>query len=192
MEATLGGPGGPIHSDTKDTNPKDAAATTRISLSVFPASARAYGALGMTEGDLKYGAFNYRVAGVLASVYYDAVGRHMDKWFFCGEDVDPKTLVPHLANAIASLAVLIDSIEQGNLNDDRPPRQPVGLYDRLEGNVAHLQKTFPRRVPRYTQKALDDAARGLHSGGGGRAQQAAPQPTWPVSQRFVPRGDVGP
>lgn len=136
-------------SDTKDTNPKDNAATTRLDLSLFPASARAYGALAMTEGDLKYGGYNYRDAGVQVSVYYAALNRHMDK-FFNGEWADPKTLVPHLANAIACVAVLIDSFEQGNVNDDRPPVQDTaGLLARMEENVAHLQKIFPRQYQRH-------------------------------------------
>lgn len=136
--------------DTKPSNPKDAAATTRLDLSLFPATARAYGALAMTEGDYKYGAYNYRAAGVNASVYYSAAGRHLDKWYN-GEECDPKTGVPHLASALASIAVLIDGIEKGNWTDDRPPQSDVaGLLDRLQERVAHLQKVFPRQTPRFT------------------------------------------
>lgn len=138
--------------DSKPTNPKDAAATTRLDLSLFPATARAYGALALTEGDLKYGGFNWRDAGVMASIYYAACGRHLDKWFN-GEESDPTTGVPHLANAIACLAVLIDAVEKGNLNDDRPPAVDVaGLLARFEGNVAKLQQVFPRRAQRSTAK----------------------------------------
>lgn len=139
--------------DLKPTNPKDAAATTRLDLSLFPATARAYGALAMTEGDLKYGGYNYREAGVMASIYYSAANRHLDKWFN-GEDIDPKTKIPHLASALACVAVLIDGIEKGNWTDDRPPQVDVaGLLARFESTVAHLQKIYPRRVQRYTAKA---------------------------------------
>jgi dATP/dGTP diphosphohydrolase len=137
---------------TKPTNPKDRAATTRLSLSLFPATARAYGAWAMTEGDLKYGGYNYRPAGVMSSIYYDACNRHLDKWYN-GEDTDPNTQVHHLANAIACIAVLIDSIEMGNLNDDRPPRCDVGgLLSRLEAKVKHLQTLFPNGPNRYREK----------------------------------------
>lgn len=135
-------------SDHKDTNPKDAAATTRLDLTLFPDSAAAYGALAFAEGDLKYGAYNWRQAGVQASVYVAALRRHMAKWYN-GEECDPKTQVPHLANALACIAVLIDAIEQGNLNDDRPPRQSSELYADFEKVVGHLQTIFPRRVGRY-------------------------------------------
>ena len=137
--------------DHKATNPKDGAATTRIDLSSFPSSAVAYGALAFVEGGLKYGEFNWRSAGVQSSVYISACKRHLDKWFN-GEEVDPKTKVPHLANALACIAVLIDATEQQNLNDDRPPKQSVELYKRFEEIVDHLQKTFPRQAQRYREK----------------------------------------
>lgn len=140
-------------SDTKPSNPKDAAATTRLDLSLFPATARAYGALALVEGDQKYGGYNYRAAGVRASVYYAACGRHLDKWFN-GEECDPKTGVPHLANAIACLAVLIDGIEVGNWTDDRPPALNLAaLLERCQEKVATLHRIFPRRAERYTQAA---------------------------------------
>jgi hypothetical protein len=147
---------GPFQPDWKASNPKDQAATTRIDLSSFPPSAVAYGALAFVEGGLKYGEFNWRVAGVLASVYVAAARRHLDKWWN-GEEEDPKTLVPHLANLIACAAILIDAIEQGKLVDDRPPKQSSSLYDRFEAKVAHLQKIFPRRAARFT--AIDEDGR---------------------------------
>lgn len=136
----------------KASNPKDVAATTRLDLSLFPATARAYGALAFVEGDQKYGGFNFRNMGVLASTYYAAAGRHLDKWFN-GEEVDSKTQVPHLASALACIAVLIDSIEKGNLRDDRPPHVDMGdLLDRMESKVKHLISIFPRKTERFTAK----------------------------------------
>jgi hypothetical protein len=135
---------------TKPTNPKDRAATSRLDLSLFPATARVYGALAMTEGHLKYGGYNYRDAGVLASIYYAAAGRHLDKWFN-GQKLDPKTGVPHLANALACIAVLIDAVECDKLNDDRPPRCDMDrLLAGAEEYVAQLQKLFPNGPARFT------------------------------------------
>lgn len=137
--------------EPKDTNPKDRMATTRLDLSLFPATARAYGALAMTEGDLKYGGYNYRVIGVKASVYYAAANRHLDKWFN-GEWIDPKTGVPHLASALACIGILIDAIECEKLNDDRPPKcNMTTLLNDMEHKVAHLQKLFPNGLDRYTE-----------------------------------------
>jgi hypothetical protein len=137
--------------DTKSTNPKDAAATSRIDTSLFPMSAIVWGSLAMTEGDLKYGGYNYRPAGVQSSVYIAANDRHKGKWW-SGEECDSRTRVPHLGSALASIAILIDSTVQGNLNDDRPPKQRVDIYDEAEEIVKHLQQLFPRRVPRYRER----------------------------------------
>lgn len=141
--------------ESKDTNPKDRVATNRLALSLVPSSAIAYCALALTEGDFKYGGFNWRIAGVRASVYLDAVGRHIAKWAD-GENADPVTRVPHLANALACLAVLVDACEQGNLNDDRPPAQNVGaLFTAAESIVKHLRETYAKEeVTRYTQAAI--------------------------------------
>ena len=138
--------------DFKPTNPKDRAATSRIDLTLFPDTAVAYGALAMTEGDLKYGGFNYRPAGVLASVYVAAARRHLAKWYN-GENEDPKTGVPHLASVLGCIAVIVDSVEAGVLQDDRPPVVDVGgLCNRLEEKVKFLQNLYPEGPARYTQK----------------------------------------
>ena len=135
----------------KDTNPKDRVASSRLDLSLFPSTARAYGALAMTEGDLKYGGYNYRIAGVKASIYYAAANRHLDKWFN-GEWADQKTGVPHLASALACIGVLIDAIECNKLNDDRPPKCNMDtLLENMEKKVIHLQKLFPDGQDRYTE-----------------------------------------
>lgn len=135
--------------DHKPTNPKDRAATNRLDLSLVPDSAVAYIALALTEGDAKYGGYNWRAAGVQASVYVAACRRHLAKWFN-GEECDPKTGVPHLASALASLAVLVDSDEQGNLNDDRPPKQDhAALLSYIEPKVEHLHRTYPDGPARH-------------------------------------------
>jgi len=136
--------------DFKSTNPKDQAATFRLSLSLFPQTALVYGALGMTEGHCKYGGYNYRVKGVSASTYIDALLRHMVK-YYNGEWADEKTHVPHLASMLACVAILIDGHELGCLIDDRPPNAPMArLLDQFMGTVQHLFTIFPHTPGRYT------------------------------------------
>lgn len=138
-------------SDHKATNPKDRAATARLDLSLFPMTALAYGALGMTEGDCKYGGYNYRVGGVLCSVYIAACGRHLAK-YYNGEWADKKTGVPHLASALACVAIIIDAHECGALRDDRPPRVDMAeLLDKFELQVKFIQQLFPNGPSRYTE-----------------------------------------
>ena len=140
-----------MKNDFKATNPKDRLATSRLDLSLFPDTAIIYGALGMTEGDSKYGGFNYRVRGVLASVYIAACRRHLSKWFN-GEDVDFTTGVHHLGSALACIAILIDAREAGVLRDDRPPQVPIAqLLDSLEASVKHIHTIFPNSPPRFTE-----------------------------------------
>ncbi len=137
--------------DKKDTNSKDRVATARLDLSLLPATARAYGALAMVEGDLKYGGYNFRSDGVRASVYYAAANRHLEKWFN-GELNDQKTGVPHLASALGCIGILIDATECGKMNDDRPPQCDMSaLFDTMEEKVVHLQKLFPDGPARHTE-----------------------------------------
>ncbi len=138
--------------DNKETNPKDGAATTRLDMSLVPGSARAYIALALTEGDRKYGGYNWRVAGVKVSVYVAACARHLEKWWN-GEDIDPISKVPHLANAMASLAIVVDALENEKAVDDRPPKHEMSeLLTRFEEVVAHLQRLYPNGPGRYTEK----------------------------------------
>lgn len=136
----------------KSSNPKDRAATSRLDITLFPQTAIAYGALAMTEGDLKYGGYNYRTAGVGISTYIAAANRHLFK-YYNGEWSDPMTGVPHLASALACIAVLIDGHEMGNLTDDRPPRVDMGrLLSEMELHVKVLQQLFQNGPARHTEK----------------------------------------
>jgi hypothetical protein len=142
----------------KDTNPKDAVGIAKVPRSTLPARPLAEAGLAMLEGALKYGRHNYRAVGVRASVYYDAVGRHLDAWWE-GQDVDPDSGLSHIAKAIAGLAVLRDSMLQGNWVDDRPPRVVDADTWTAEFNAkarALLEK-YPAEVRKaaYTQMSLE-------------------------------------
>lgn len=145
----------------KESNPKDlcAVASHRLDLSLVPDTAVAYCALALTEGHLKYRAYNWRVAGAKASVYVAAARRHLAKWWN-GEERDPTTQVPHLASVLASIAILVDAGECGMLSDDRPPKAGVGhMLTAYESRVAHLAQLFPGAGPRWTDYLADELAR---------------------------------
>lgn len=110
---------------TKDTNPKDSLGIKKVPLSGMPAPVLLECGLVKLHGDLKYGRYNWRDAGVRGSVYYDASMRHMMAWYE-GEDLDPDSEINHIAHAIAGLMVLRDSMIQGNWTDDRPKPTKVG------------------------------------------------------------------
>ena len=118
----------PRHSDTyPDDNPKTKFGVVKPSTFHIPPTAMLRLGAAMLVGHKKYGHYNWRKKRVTASVYYDAMQRHMQKWQG-GEDFCEETLpsgeiitVDHLAFAMACLAIIIDAGEVGNLNDDREP-----------------------------------------------------------------------
>jgi len=57
----------------KPTNPKDALAVSKLPLHLVPDTVKLYAALAFAEGAAKYGGYNWRVAGVHASVYRSAL-----------------------------------------------------------------------------------------------------------------------
>lgn len=119
---------------SKHTNPKDALGTLKAGTTIVPASLLLYASMSFTEGATKYGAFNWRHMGVRASVYVDALRRHLEKWV-AGEEFDPETNVPHLASVIACAGIILDAKLHNKLTDDRPDASPE-LLSLMEGVAA--------------------------------------------------------
>jgi hypothetical protein len=133
--------------DVKLTNPKDIVGSGKLPLELVPDTAVALESLAYLEGALKYGRFNWRIAGVRASIYRAALQRHLAAWWN-GENADPFTGVDHLASVRACAGILIDSRELGKLTDDRPPRAEVGAMIRyLEGEVRELKRLYQDEDP---------------------------------------------
>jgi hypothetical protein len=147
----------------KDTNPKDAIAGDKVPLGLCPDTLIVAVAMSFVEGGLKYGKSNWTIAGAKASVYLDALDRHVKAWKG-GEEVDPDSGLPHLWKAAACIAILIDCMARGNLVDDRPPSVDIaGMMRELSPKVkALVEKYKGRDVRHYTiadaprlQKAYD-------------------------------------
>lgn len=137
--------------DTKPANPKDTAAIDRVPLDLVPSSAIIEEAMAFLEGHNKYGAYNWRVAGVQVSIYVSAARRHLDK-YWNGQTRDPKTRVHELASVRACCAILIDSEQCGNLTDDRPPRyDAAGHLEQLRDTVKRINNLYPEGPGRYTE-----------------------------------------
>lgn len=133
----------------KDTNPKDAIGCQKLPLHLWPSTATAMGCLGLLDGALKYGRANWRASGVRASIYFDAASRHLNAWFE-GEEQDPDSGLPHLAHALACLAIVVDAEAAGLLVDDRHvPGGYRALIDGLTQHVPRLQDVHADRAPKH-------------------------------------------
>ena len=74
--------------------------------------------LAMKDGANKYGRFNWRTSEVTASVFYDAMMRHLLYWYF-GENKAKDSKVHHLAHLMAGAAIILDAEQKGVFIDDR-------------------------------------------------------------------------
>jgi hypothetical protein len=114
-------PGGPV-----DNNPKTLVALSKPRLSdVPPVALFALGA-AMSDGASKYGRYNYRDTSATASIFYDAIVRHLADWYN-GEDYADDSKVHHLGHIMASCAILMDSELHGTFKDDRDKRKSTSI-----------------------------------------------------------------
>jgi hypothetical protein len=103
----------------------------------------------MAAGMLKYGSWNWRVAGVRSSVYLDAARRHIDA-YVSGEECDPTDGTDHRANVMACMAILMDAEAAGKLTDDRPPIVSLrNVYGKCETLMARLREQYADRTPKH-------------------------------------------
>jgi hypothetical protein len=109
----------------EDTNVKTAAAAGKPRVAAIPPIAIMALGSAMQTGADKYGYFNWRDTSVTATVFYNAVIRHMEQWF-SGEDFASDTGVHHLAHAMAGCAIMLDAMMNDVFKDDRPRGVPLG------------------------------------------------------------------
>lgn len=136
----------------KNTNPKDAVGTKKVPLSTVPMPVIMEVGLAMLEGSRKYGRHNYRIVGVRASVYYDAIQRHINAWLE-GEDIDRDSGLSHITKAIACLVVLRDSMMNENWVDDRPPKvKNQNWVQEMNERAGEIIEKYPNALPPFTEK----------------------------------------
>lgn len=139
----------------KPTNPKDLLGSDKLPLHLWPATATALGCVAMLNGARKYGRGNFRVVGVRASIYVAALLRHVHAWNE-GEENDPHDDVPHLAAALACLAIIVDASAAGKLTDDRPVAGGYHqMVESLTPYVAALKERHKELAPRHYTIADD-------------------------------------
>jgi hypothetical protein len=133
----------------KVSNPKDVIGDTKVPLWLLSTVAKIHWALAQFAGLLKYGAWNWRIAGVRASIYISALERHIEA-YKSGEECDPIDGTKHLGNIMACAAILLDAEAAGKLTDDRPPsvdHRPA--LAESEALMARLKVQYADRAPRH-------------------------------------------
>lgn len=136
----------------KDTNPKDAVGVRKSPVSTVSAAVVAELGLAMLEGARKYGRHNYRVSGVRASVYWDALFRHLMAWWDFGQDDDPDSGLSHIVKAMACLCVLRDAQHLDNWVDDRPPPLPIELLEKFNKLAGEIIDKHPDAKDPFTHE----------------------------------------
>lgn len=152
--------GGPLGSHAAknpyaSVNPKDILAAAKLPVHLIPETLYLDVALAFLEGALKYGKYNWRAKPVKATVYLDAMDRHIMK-YKAGERIDTKTKVKHMGYIICCAAILNDAEYYGTLIDDRAPRGLIDpnmswYIDNAAEIIKHLQEMFKGANPKqYT------------------------------------------
>ena len=145
------------------TNPKDKLGIKKVPLHLNPTAGVIYMALGMWDGAIKYGPFNWRRQKVAGSVYVAAALRHIFS-YIDGQDIDPDSGKPTIGHALACLAIIADAAESGNLVDDRPAPGPVPELLRT-----WREKDAPQEVTYIVRPRVEE---GAEDGGVGEGWQA--------------------
>lgn len=102
-------------------NPKDIQGQKKAPLHLIPPAAEIAEAMVLKSGAAKYGAFNWRLENIQATVYVSAAKRHLAQWLD-GEDNDKESGQSHLAHARACLGIMLDAISLDAMTDDRPTK----------------------------------------------------------------------
>lgn len=120
-------------------NPKDIVGRRKPDLSLIPGTALIYMATALMDGATRYGPYNYRTTAVSMWTYLSPIERHFLA-FLDGQNFDPKTKVHHLAYVMANCAIILDSMEQGIMVDDRPAKGKTAELIERFNQQGHLMK----------------------------------------------------
>lgn len=100
-------------------DPKGEAGAAKPGLGNISVVAQYYEGAVMAGGEIDYGPYNWCEHPMKASTYYEAILRHLNAWW-TGEDMDPKSKLPHHAHIRASSGIILDQQAAGRMIDDRP------------------------------------------------------------------------
>lgn len=109
---------GDINSDAKGSGARRNLG--KVAFHMIPFHLLAGCARVLMGGKIKYKAWNW-TSGMAWSSCFDCTLRHLFKWWYLGEDIDPESGEHHLDHALANLFMLRHYIIAFKEGDDRPP-----------------------------------------------------------------------
>lgn len=116
----------------------------KVALSLVPLHLLAGCARVFMSGVLKYSPFNW-THGMKWSLCFDCTLRHLFKWFYCGEDIDPESGESHLDHALANLFMLRHYVNNYTEGDDRPPASTMFSGSLDDFNTRFDEEEFRKR-----------------------------------------------
>lgn len=106
--------------DQPEENIKNKYGLAKPSLRYIPTNALApVGEVMRQSAEGEYKPFNWRDSEVTASIFYEAILRHLIDWY-SSDAIDLKSNVNHMAHIVANGLIILDSVAIGNFIDDRP------------------------------------------------------------------------
>jgi hypothetical protein len=92
----------------------------KLSLALIPFHLLAGCCRVFMGGKLKYAEWNW-AKGMPWSTCFDCAMRHLIKWWYCGEDIDPESGEHHLDHILCNIFMLVHYKDTYPEGDDRPP-----------------------------------------------------------------------
>lgn len=147
----------------KETNPKDSVAVDKVPFFVLSGAFLTELALAMAEGALKYGAHNYREAGVKHTVYTSAILRHLLA-LMEGENIDPDSQLSHWTKIASCCHVARDAELRGMMTDDRPTGTKGFIQWANNFYKTVLRKKYPKAAESFTATREPDSYNPVEKG----------------------------
>lgn len=130
----------------------------KIALSLVPFHLLAGCCRVFMGGKLKYAEWNW-AKGMKWSACFDCAMRHLFKWWFCGEDIDPESGEHHLDHVFCNLFMLRHYVDNYKEGDDRPPAHAFFADSLDDFNKKFDEEDFMRRTGYATPREVDPAGK---------------------------------
>lgn len=126
----------------------------KIALSLIPFHLLAGCGRVFMGGKLKYAEWNW-ARGMRWSTCFDCALRHLFKWWFLGEDIDPESGEHHLDHVFANLFMLRHYVDNYKEGDDRPPAYVEFGKSMDDFNKRFDEEAYLARNPGFTPREVE-------------------------------------